>query len=440
MFYGILINQFIFYIFKINVIMNLFLEFILANNKAYRFVCWFTRYWPIGGALPAPFKGSINAVFVGHFAPKAEALERASSIAGNQVQRKIFQEFSEQCGINQTACYVMTPRPFWPRGPLITRSLTEGSMEFIGYLNLPVIKQLVFASRLLARLIISRPQLCLQYNSYLFENLAILIYRLCHRGSAVAIIIQDIHVAPGVSLFSERGLRSLSERTSIRVARHFDLIVPISSAIIDDFHFTSSKCVVFQGGITDFAIQVMRGQEQTLADVGVFAGGLEPHNGIDRLVDQWLACGIKHQLHVFGRGSLERHVELAALKSDRIIFHGFEPEDVVLSWQRRARWNFCLRYSLGLNQTYFFPSKFFNILCAPGAVVVNDFYALPQTVRDHICVVNDDLSDLAARLLSAAELSSPECIHARREIVQSKHSWRSCIAQIIATLRLNANI
>ena len=374
---------------------------------------------------------SDTAVFISHLAPSSQVLEQGTSAAGNQVQRQIFQELSQQYGIESVACFAMTPSPAWPRGPFISRSQKEGSIAFIGYLNLPVIKHIIFALRLLAHLIIYRPQLCLQYNSYLFENFALLLYRWYCRDSALAIIIQDIHVSVGKSLLSKAGLRSHSERISLRFAKRFDMIVPISSAIIKDFHLAPSKCMVFQGGVTEFAVKVMNGQEQTLTDVGVFAGGLEPHNGIDRLVDQWLAGGIHHQLHVFGRGSLEGRVKKAALMSDRIIFHGFQPEHVVLEWQRRARWNFCLRYSLGINQTYFFPSKFFNILCAPGSVVVNDFYALPGTVRDHVCIIKDDLSNLAACLLSAIDLSSPESVNARREIVRAKHSWRSCIAQVI---------
>jgi hypothetical protein len=381
----------------------------------------------------------MKTAFVGHFAPISQALEQASSVAGNQVQRQIFHEVSQQCGVERTACFVMTPQPFWPRGPLISRSMTEGRIEFIGYLNLPVLKHLIFALRLLVRLLVARPQLCLQYNSYLLENLALLLFRLCHRGSALAIIIQDIHVVTGVSLLSKQGLRSLSERTSLRLAKRFDMIVPISSAIVADFHFPPSKSVVFQGGITEFALQIKHGAEQPLEEIGVFAGGLERHNGIDRLVDQWLASSIEQPLHVFGRGSLERHVKQAAQQSNRIVFHGLQPENVVLAWQLKARWNFCLRYSLGLNQTYFFPSKLFNILCAPGAVVVNDFYALPETVRDYVCVVSDDLSDLAEHLPAAASLSSPDCVRVRRELVLSKHSWHWCIGQIVHTQRRYPN-
>ena len=373
----------------------------------------------------------MQVVFVGHFAPQSHAAKQASSAAGNQVQRQIFQELVQQCGPGQPVCYSMTPQSFWPQGPFISRSVSEGSTKFIGYINLPVLKHVVFALRLLAHLLVVRPQLCLQYNSYLFENLALLLFRLSCSGTAIAIIIQDIHVAARMSLLTKRGLRSFSERTALRLAKRFDMIIPFSSEIISDFRFAPSKCFVFQGGITEFAVQVMSGPEQELVEIGVFAGGLEPHNGIDRLVDKWLVSGVEHPLHVFGRGSLEEHVRQAAQRSDRIVFHGFQPEHVVLAWQRRARWNFCLRYSAGLNQTYFFPSKLFNILCAPGAVVVNDFHALPSSVRSYLCVVADDLSDLAARLPGAATLASPDCVCARREVMRDRHSWRSCVQQIV---------
>ncbi|MCV2368252.1 glycosyltransferase family protein [Roseateles oligotrophus] len=377
----------------------------------------------------------MKIVFVGHFAPLSQELEQASSVAGNQVQRQIFQDIRQQCGVEQAACFVMTPQAFWPRGAFIAPSRTEGAIEFIGYLNLPVLKHLIFALRLLMRLLVVRPQLCLQYNSYVFENIALLLFRLCRRGSALAIFIQDIHIESGKAQLSKSGLRALAERTSLVLSKRFDMIVPISSAIIDDFNFLPRKCFVFQGGITDFADQMMKGSEQRLEEVGVFAGALEPHNGIDILVDQWVACGIKQKLHVFGRGSLERHVRQVAMQSESIVFHGFQPERVVLAWQLRASWNFCLRYSLGLNEAYFFPSKLFNILCAPGSVVVNDFHAIPEDLRAHLCVVADDLSDLKSILTAAVEMISPDRIRNLHELMRSSHSWSSCIRKVIHTLR-----
>lgn len=372
----------------------------------------------------------MRTVFIGHLSPAENYCNHASSAAGNQVQRQIFKELQNFSG-GETICYAMSSIASWPRGTMIVRSQYENSIEFIGYLNAPVLKHLIFAVRLLIRLFRVRPELCIQYNSYFFENLVLLLFRLFGSACFLAIIIQDIHIEKGVFRFSQRCLRSLSERLSLGLARFFDVVIPISSSIISDFKFDPKRCFVFQGGITEFAEQLICIRQEPSADIGVFAGALEPYNGVDRLVDRWLNSGIEHTLHVFGRGSLTNHIEQAAKRSDKIIFHGLQPEKTILQWQLKARWNFCLRYSEGLDQEYFFPSKLFNVLCAPGAVVGNDFHALPSSLREYMGIVSDDLSDLANVLAHAKEISSLAQVDQRRKIVHSMHNWRTCIEQIL---------
>lgn len=372
----------------------------------------------------------MKTVFIGHFSPTRNFGNLAASAAGNQVQRQIIKELQDQTFRN-TISYSMSPIPAWPRGELIIRNQYENGVEYIGYLNVPVLKHLVFSIRLLLRLIRSKPELCVQYNSYFFENLILVLFRLLRPACFLVNIIQDIHVEKGVFLISRRGLRSLSERLSLCISRFFDLIVPISSSIIIDFKFNPSRCFVFQGGITVFAEQFMHARLESFSDIGVFAGALEPYNGIDRLINQWLKCGIEHTLHIFGKGSLENQVKQAANCSDKVFFHGQQPEEIILQWQLKARWNFCLRYSEGINQEYFFPSKLFNIVCAPGAVIGNNFHGLPSSLREHIGIVSDDLSDLPDVLNHVAEISSLARLEQRRKIAKSEHNWQSCIDQII---------
>lgn len=376
----------------------------------------------------------MKTIFVGHFSSFCQSLKGASSTAGNQVQRQIMKELSLKCGAENVISYSMMPLPSWPRGPIISRSLIEESVKFLGYLNLPVLKHVVFAFRLFGRLMTKRPQLCLQYNSYFFENVSLLLYRLCRPDCVLSIFIQDIHVNPLARILSKPGLRSLSERSSICLARRFNMILPISEAIVNDFRMDHNKCEIFTGGLTDFALKLMQESErQTLVNIGVFAGALEPHNGIDRLIDQWIACGVQWPLHVFGRGSLSGYVRQASERSKKIIFHDFQPEHIILEWQSKARWNFCLRYSDGLNQTYFFPSKLFNIACAAGAVMVNDFHGLPGALRDHLCILADDLSDLPTQLAMSADLTRYENVGIRHEIIKEEYSWEKCIAKIVGT-------
>ncbi|WP_213956027.1 hypothetical protein [Variovorax sp. dw_954] len=285
----------------------------------------------------------------------------------------------------------------------------------------------------------AKPDVCIQYNSYFFENLVLLIYRAIRAKVALAIIIQDLHIDLSVGVFSKRGLRSISQRLAFWLARTFDLIVPISASIVDDFRLDSSKCIIFQGGITKFANDLMLGERPVSQAIGVFAGALESYNGVDLLVQQWLGQKIGYPLHIFGRGRLAEFVSSAATESSHIVYHGFLDEQSVLGWQQVARWNFCFRYSIGLNQDYFFPSKLFNVACAPGALVVNNFNSLPEGIKNHSCVVADDMSNLSLQMRES--LTSVGVLEARerRNYVLSNHSWAACIDQMFRFLSSRVN-
>lgn len=378
----------------------------------------------------------LEVVFIGHLTPMGE-FGAGSSVAGNQVQMQILQELTIQSKPGRVDCFAMQAMPAWPRGPLFARSIVEPSVNFIGFVNLMILKHIVFALRVFLLLRQTRPKLTLQYNSYLFENFSLMAYRATQRKSVSALIIQDVHVDPEICFLSKRGWRALSERLSLFVARKFDFIVPISWSIISDFNFSPEKCMVFQGGATDFALSLIGDADEKLSDFAVFAGALEPHNGVDKLINRWLENDIDAVLHIFGRGSLTELAKDAARGSRRVVFHGFVAEELIQQWQRKAQWNFCLRYSLGLNQEYFFPSKLFNVLCAPGAVLINKIHGVPDEIYRHVHLVNDDLSNLGAVLTLAKESASVSCITARRQVVLSSHSWSSCIKRVIVAQRSN---
>ncbi len=378
----------------------------------------------------------MNCVFVGHFSSMRCNDGLASSVAGNQVQREIFENMDEHTD-GQTQCYSMNPFPCWPRGPFVVKSSKEGLIEFIGYINLPVLKHLHFSLRLFLRLFRFRPVLCLQYNSYLIENSILVFYRLLNKSTKLVVIIQDVHVIQREFCWSRRYLRSLSEHFSIGLARGFDHVVPISEAIISDFKFDPSRCFVFQGGVTNFAEQLMLFQQSQITEIGVFAGALESYNGVDKLVDQWVLSGIEQTLHIFGKGTLRPYIEQIAQTTNKVIYHGQQPEEIIKEWQCRSKWNFCFRYSIGLEQKYFFPSKFFNIVCAPGAVVANNFYGLPDALKQHINIVRDDLSNLSSILVSSEKTLTPCNVMLRRKIVQSSHNWRACINRIFENAKLS---
>ncbi|GLT20764.1 hypothetical protein GCM10007933_02160 [Zoogloea oryzae] len=174
-----------------------------------------------------------------------------------------------------------------------------------------------------------------------------------------------------------------------------------------------------------------------LDEMAVFAGALESHNGVDKLVRQWIQYDINYPLHVFGRGSLEKEIRDMAERSEWVFFHGLVSEAEVAQWQARSLWNFCLRYSIGLNQRYFFPSKFFNIAAAPGGVIVNNLYGLPDVLRPYLSVVDEGLTQLKSALDKARVLGEAEFVKERHELLRDSYSWRACILTILSRLSVD---
>ncbi len=369
---------------------------------------------------------------MGHFSPLESALGDAASVAGEQVQRQILAELMRLVPGGDVIAYSMMPARAWPRGPLLCHGSVEDRIRFIGYPNLPVLRHVVFSLRLLFRLALIRPRLCISYNSYFFENMALLASRALCRKQKLAIVIQDLLILGGVPAYSRAGVRSCWERAALQMARTFDVLVPISDRIVEDFRLNRTSCFVFQGGITDFAARLAETPlTNELQPIGVFAGMLEPHNGIDRLLHRWTTGTPPGVLHVFGRGSLEAAAASAAANSPHVVFHGHQPPEVIEGWLRDARWNFCLRYDVGLNQAYFFPSKFFNIVCAAGIPVVNEFGGLPPDLRPHVCIVDDDLVNLFDRISQFPHQSDPEGVRIRRSLVLQRYSWHDCVKRIL---------
>jgi len=376
----------------------------------------------------------MSVVFIGHFSDGLGPLNAASSIAGNQVQRQIFREISERVEDEKATCFSMEPVPAWPKGPILVWSKSEERVRFIGFLNLPVLKHIVFAIRLFFQLQKHPPDLCVQYNAYLWENLTLLCTRALNAGMRISLIVQDVHVNPGLGFFSKRGIRSRMERIAMRLARNFDLVIAVTPDILKDFQLNPLRCIVFPGGVTEFAGKLARTSADKLEDFAVFAGALEAHNGIEQLIERWESLQRQVPLHVFGKGQLASLVSAAAQRCANIRFHGFQPEHVIYEWHCRARWNVCLRYSEGLDQRYFFPSKFFNVVCAPGVVLVNDFHALPQSLRKFLVVLDDGLTGLEGALLATRDGPVAMELASRREIVRSEYDWSAAVSQLFCAI------
>lgn len=372
----------------------------------------------------------LKITYVGAFEPITDPNNAATSAAGNLVQCEILDSLGDKNRHPEIELSAVSHRPLraWPYGPGYSRGSTIDCVDLPSFVNLPILKHFAFGASLFIRLLRNRPKLVIAYNPGPFEIFAFLLYRAYSGKLFIASIIQDIHADAGPI----RSMRALSDYFSMALARRLDLVIPISPFIIEDFSLNRDRSIVFRGGMTKQSRELLSARPESLGPYAVFAGALEPYNGIDILLSKWTEFECDVVLHVFGKGSLSSLASAWSQRTDKVVYHGFAHEDVVTRWQARAKINFCFRYSKGINQRYFFPSKFFNVLAAPGAVVVNRFEGFPADVANYCHLVADDLANLSEVVQAALSRNdSREVLAARREWLEANAEWGSLLQRVL---------
>lgn len=341
------------------------------------------------------------------------------STAGELVQDQIFNSeinfFSEKKFIS------MQPEPVWPKGKFFVKGVKKKDGKFISYINLPILREIIFALVILKNL--RGINYVFQYNSYFFSNLVITLFKRIFNYKSI-VIMQDYRFG---EMFSKKDL--LADKLASYFLPMFDGYILITRYFIDFFNLDQIKAVVFPGAITQHGIDALNNIKtvENLQEIAVYAGALEPHNGVDVLIENWVKQNIDIPLHVFGKGSLKKYIE--NINNKNIIFHGFQSSSVVYELQSKAKYNFCLRFSNGLNEEFFFPSKFFNLVCYRGKLIVNNFKNLPEDLKPYLLVLDSDFSNLRV-LLNEYSINEESKRHAIL-----KYQWKYAIQNVIDKLK-----
>ena len=328
-------------------------------------------------------------LFIGPLSGNKDAFNKAKSAAADQVQVEIISALNRLSKKDDSnlKIYSFSPAPSWPEGPFEIGGLKDKSYHWPKLINIVIIKQIIFSIKLMSMLLKIKPARIYVYNADAFQAFAIILYKKFYKSQTIA-IIQDVLTYPHVSR-----IKSLGYKLSLRVIKGFSIIIAISKNIIYDFDLPKNKSFVFQGGCTRQSKILKRFDIKNLKNVVIYAGALEKYNGIDLVIKQWKSID-NYELHVFGKGSYEKEVISAARENKNIIFHGLCDEKTVSSYMAISKFNICLRYSENINQIYFFPSKFFNVMSAPGLPIFNNFINFPSSAKKLCVLVDDDLSNL----------------------------------------------
>lgn len=358
--------------------------------------------------------------FVGAFSDP-NLPEFKGSAAGAKVQLDIIDALEVEFGEGE--CFIMPEVPSWPRGRLFVPPSVDGKVRYLPIINLFFLKKPFFFMLLFLYFVRFRPSLTFYYNASISSQIFSLLSRVF--SSKSVLILQDVHCDHSFSLpvaFSPKRFLGFIEAKLLPVS--FDFYVPITESCVFDFDLPATRSHVFSGAVLNTYLQESRSYlRRPLEDFSVFAGALEEYNGVDILVKSWPSPEVlEHRLHIFGRGSLESLVLEVASENNNIIFHGFSPPDLVIDYSSRARFNFCLRYSRGLNQSYFFPSKFFDLICLNGRMVCNRFLNIPEGLDPYLEYIDEELEGLI-QILKSDQVQSNHTYDSKFEFLAENHTW-----------------
>lgn len=316
----------------------------------------------------------------------------ANSPAANQVQIEIIDSICKTFSQSDVIASVNKPQRTWPYSQFFQKSQVVGKYKFQGYVNILFLKDIIIYFRHLLLILSFRPVVVFKYNITFFESLFLFSVKKIFRIKLV-LFIQDVSYQDRKSSLIKKYL----EIFAIKISSSFDVLVPITKDFLSDFRLNKEKCIVFQGGLT-YQSKVLISSKVDFDVVSnskylVFAGALEDYNGIRDIVDYWINNTVDFNLHIYGKGTFENYIRDSTNKAENIKYFGFASESVIILDQLSAFGNFCLRNSKGINQKYFFPSKFFNVLACPGKSFVNDFHNIPEMIKQNCYLLEDGLTN-----------------------------------------------
>lgn len=369
----------------------------------------------------------MNVLFIGHFS-QLEDVRRGASAAGDSVQRKIIDSLRrlQDCKVSAIS---QRSSQAWPKGHFFLFHSEDRYATFPMILNVPLVRDFWFGVICFVYIFRHRPDRVVQYNSYFFVNVFVLLASVFSGHKSIA-IVQDHRVGSSFK-FSSR----IHDKISSIFLRYFWRVVPVSEALSDCLGLSSQKSFVFPGAMEHEApikgkITAQTGVLSTEIFTVLYAGALEKHNGIDKLVDFWPSVPENFHLVIYGRGSLEKYVIDASLVSPNVCFRGFASKDDIHFQMISSDFNICFRFGDGIDERFFFPSKFFSVNCYPGFSLVNDFHGVPSCYSSMGSIIYNDLSNLVDVLTSDRNTLS-RITDSRQRYLFDEYNWTKFLAKVV---------
>ncbi|WP_127347772.1 hypothetical protein [Pseudidiomarina mangrovi] len=362
----------------------------------------------------------MNILYLGYLSPDLSKGKNGTSIAGNYVQRRIISAL--KClgsSVQGFVCYSgrKSGRLFEYK-----KALQEKDILFAPTLQVPLLRDLFYGLLCTFRIIKKRPNLIVLYNLYFFSNVLVLILSKFFRIKTI-LIVQDFSVGNSFKI-----QKRLHDHLAAFNVKYFSCVISVSQHMARYFNVPGNKSLVFQGELEPLKQVKKTEQARKSAVKIILAGALEKHNGVDVFIDNLQRIKFNFQAEIYGDGNLRDYVVEKCSRDSRINYMGTVSKKELDYLQREADFNCCFRFSIGLAERFFFPSKFFSVNSFPGFVLVNGFAGLPKEYLDIGFIVENDFSNLSWLISNAHSLS---WVTTKRQSALKAYTWESILREAL---------
>jgi glycosyltransferase involved in cell wall biosynthesis len=150
-----------------------------------------------------------------------------------------------------------------------------------------------------------------------------------------------------------------------------------------------------------------------------YSGGLYEQFGVKLLVDTFSQLNLPNiSLHLFGSGDLEPYIKKMAKIDERIIFHGYQPNTVVLRQQQDSFLLINPRLSHADYTSFSFPSKTIEYMSSGVPFLTTKLPGIPDEYFKYVFVIENENSSGYKSALIDILSKDPEELHMKAKMAR----------------------
>ncbi len=356
----------------------------------------------------------MKLIYIGYAVSKdLESSSKAVSVAGNNMENELIKNFTEIQKQNFYSISIV-PLPSYPRSSRVIYRKKDLNLEndaishSIGYINIPLIKQLTIMFSLLFSLItkiisIKRKNkkekiVVMTYNSASFLAIPVFLVSMLFRITKVCLVVDiPITFQNKKSLYFKIA-KNVDNYVSLRLFKKYDAMVTLVEQTVKDF----APGVPYK--LINYSVKklVRNSTKSIYNDTGkiliTFTGALEPYYGIKEMVEAVKELPFEYRLNLYGRGSLENYIREEMDHNLKIHFHGLVSNEEAVLAQCNSAILLLIRTNQELNK-YGLPSKIIEYLASGTPIISTPISSIPSDLNQFINYIDDFTPETIANMI-----------------------------------------